>query len=100
MSAKTDGERLERVETSLENLEKLVTEQARTLKEIRDNQMINSANSASKEYVDTRISSVEIKIESSKRKTSFQTWVTGTLSAVLGGILSLLVAFFIANIGK
>ena len=99
-STKTDGERLERVETNLETIAKLVGEQGGTLKEIRDAQILASATTASKEYVDTKISTVELKVESSKRKTSVQTWVTGTLSAVFGAILSLLLAYFMTTVGR
>lgn len=100
MSAKTDGERLERVEASLENLEKLVSSQEVTLKEIRDNQLLATGSSASKEYVDAKISAVEVTIENSRRRSTLLNWVIGGLSLIFGGTLSLLLAFFIANVGK
>lgn len=92
------------MEANLETLSTLVAEQGKTLKEIRDAQLMNTATNASKEYVDTKVTSLEasfeVKLESAKRRTALQNWVTGSLSAVFGAVLALLVAFFISNIGK
>ena len=100
MSVKTDGERLERVEATLENLEKLVASQEITLKQIRDNQLLATGSSASKEYVDAKISTVEMKIETSKRRSALLNWIIGGLGLIFGSAISLLLAFFISNIGK
>lgn len=43
---------------------------------------------------------MELKIERAKKRTSLQTWVTGSLSALFGAILMYLITFFITHIGK
>lgn len=104
MATKTDGERLERVEANLETLTKLVETQGKILVEIKENQLVTQATTASKDYVDTKVLNAQTaftaEISAQKRKNALQVWVTGSLSAVFGAVLSLLVAFFIANISK
>lgn len=111
MTNKTDGERLERVEANLETLTKLVEGQTKaqetmnkTLQEIKEAQIVSATNNASKEYVDTKVHAVdmklETKLEAAKKRTSLQTWVTGSLSAVFGAVLSLLIAYFITTVGR
>lgn len=39
-------------------------------------------------------------IEKLKTRNTVQTWVTGTLSAILGSVLTFLVLYFITNISK
>lgn len=43
---------------------------------------------------------LEKDIESARRKSGFQVWVTGTLSAIFGVLLALLLGYFISNISK
>ena len=97
MANKTDGERLERVETNLENLNKLVEAQSVTLNEIKDAQILALATNASKEYVDNKIASVELKLENTKRKTAFQTTLTGVLSAAFGVVMTILIQSYLTK---
>lgn len=42
---------------------------------------------------------LELKIDKLKQRSAFQVWVTGSLSAILGSILTFLVVFFLNNAG-
>lgn len=41
---------------------------------------------------------LEIKINSLRQHSNFQTWITGSLSAVLGSVLTFLVVYFLNNV--
>lgn len=101
-AAKTDGERLERVETNIETLTGLVQELTKTVRAIRDDQLVSSATSASKDYVDTKIeatkAAIALDVAAAKRKNTLLVWITGSLSALFGVVLTLLVSFFFNNI--
>ena len=47
-----------------------------------------------------QIQELELSIIETKKRHSLSVWITGTLSAVFGVILTLLVTYFITNIGK
>lgn len=96
---KTDGERLERMEANLETLTKLVEAQGEAQKEtnallqdMKLHQAKQSGTLATIQYVDSKVDSV-------KKSTTTQRWVQNTLSAILGVVLSLLVAYFITHVG-
>lgn len=42
---------------------------------------------------------LENLINTQKQKSSFQTWITGSLSAVLGTVLTFLVIYFLQHLG-
>lgn len=41
---------------------------------------------------------LEIKLDTLRQRSNFQTWITGSLSAVLGSVLTFLVVYFLNNI--
>lgn len=43
---------------------------------------------------------LELKIDRLKQRSALQVWVTGSLSAILGSVLTFLVVFFLNNAGK
>lgn len=83
MTNLTDGERLVAVETKLD----IVLE---TLKKLDEKTESFSTNLVPRTEYEEAIAKLETQIELAKKKTSMQTWVTGTLSAVLGIILTLI----------
>ena len=43
---------------------------------------------------------LELSISRLKQRSALQVWITGTLSAVVGAILTFLVVFFLNNVGR
>lgn len=43
---------------------------------------------------------LELKIDKLKQRSALQVWLTGSLSAILGSVLTFLVIFFLNNMGK
>lgn len=72
-----------------------------TLQEMRDTQKVHEATLATTTYVDEKITDarerMDIKIESAKRRTRVQTWLTGTLSASFGALLAYLINFWLTH---
>jgi hypothetical protein len=106
-NTKTNGERLATMEANLENVVKNQVAQGKTqdkildaIQEIKENAIVTAATSASKEYVDTKVADIEIKVEGAKKRTSTQARVTATLSAIIGAVISLLIAYFITTVGR
>lgn len=89
MSNLTDGERLMRLETLQETTLAEIKEMRREIKHMGEN------------YVQKRTLEAEINLINKKiDKVDKRRWVQNTLSAVLGATLSLLIAYFIANMGR
>lgn len=40
---------------------------------------------------------LELKLDKMKQKSSFQTWLTGTLSAGMGVLMTFLISFYLSN---
>jgi hypothetical protein len=106
-NTKTNGERLATMEANLENVLKTQVAQGKTqekilgaLQEIKENAIITAATSASKDYVDTKVDAIELRVDGAKKRTATQAWVTGTLSAIIGAVISLLIAYFITTVGR
>lgn len=84
----TELERLVAVETKLD----IVIDQQKKLVDKFDELVTSYVHR--NEYEETT-RQLEKKIEDTKRKNAFQTWITGTLSAILGAILAILIkAYF------
>lgn len=88
MEKLTDGERLMKVETQLEAV----------IKGIED---IKSENKEFREKLEPLLPTYATKdeIEILKKKNSLQVWLTGTLSAAFGSILTFLIIYFVSNVG-
>lgn len=43
---------------------------------------------------------LELKIDKLKQRSALQVWITGSLSAVLGSVLTFLVVYFLNNVAK
>lgn len=98
MTTKTDGERLERVETNLENLTTLVKETNENVKSIQLAQQEARVSNVTRVEMESALTMVRSEVKESRRKNSLQVWLTGSLSALFGSVLTLLIAFFISNI--
>lgn len=99
-STKTDGERLERVEANLENLTQIVTAMSNDVKTIITEQNNARLSNVTRPELASEIAAIRIELESAKKKSAVQTWVTGSLSALFGVLLTLLLTFFFTNIEK
>lgn len=53
-----------------------------------------------KEEHEKQLGDLKKEIEAAKRKSSLQVWITATLSAAFGVLLTLLLGYFVANISK
>lgn len=98
MTAKTDGERLERVETNLENLTALVKETNDNVKAIQSVQQEAKLNNVTRIEMEAALTLVRTEMRESKRKNSLQIWITSSLAALFGVILTLLVSYVVNDL--
>jgi len=107
----TDGERLVKLEVKVENIEKLVTGIDSKLDSILKEQGDARLNNVTRGELDSELKRLEqaattgmkdlgLAVEASKRRNAIQVFITGSLAALFGSILTLLVVFFIDNIGR
>lgn len=47
-----------------------------------------------------KIKELDRELANTKKKNSLQVWVTGSMSAIFGSILTFLLMFFLTNVGK
>ena len=98
MPNKTDGERLERVETNLENLTTLVRETNDNVKAIQAAQQDAKLNNVTRIEMEAALGLVRNEMGETKRRAAMQVWITGSLSAAFGALLSFLIYFWLTNI--
>lgn len=99
MTNKTELERLVAVETNLDNLIKAVDRNTQDTKQafekINTKLEAMSQNYVNRADYDKDKEELKSEIEAAKRKSGLQVWLTGTLSAVFGVVMTILVqAFF------
>lgn len=85
----TDGERLVKLETKMDTV--LNNQETQTSK-------FDELNKKLIELLPTYATKEDL--EGLKRKSSLQVWITGSLSAILGSIMTFLVMFFVTTISK
>lgn len=85
--------------TNGERLVKLETQVGEILNGIND---IKSENKEFREKLEPLLPTYATKaeIEVLKKKNTLQVWLTGSLSAGFGSILTFLIIYFVSNIGK
>lgn len=102
MTQKIMEERMQRMETLFDGMRDDVSEMKNMMKEVHETQIRELALSASKSYVDQEVKKAkedfEFKMSTEKRRGRLQNWLTGTLSAMSGVILTFLVTFWLNNI--
>lgn len=98
MTNKTDGERLERVETNLENLTALVRETNDNVKAIQTAQQEAKLNNVTRHEHEASLAILRTEMRESKRKSALQVWLTGSLSALFGVVLTLLLTYVVTDI--
>lgn len=89
MTKLTDGERLVALETKMDTV--LDNQKTQTGK-------FDDLNNKLEALLPTYATREEV--EKLKQRNTLQVWITGSLSAVFGSILTFLVMFFVTNIGK
>jgi len=99
-NTKTDGERLVKLEVKVENIEKLVTGMDSKLDNIIKEQSDVRANNVTRGELDAEIKRLEEAVEGSKKRSATQIFITGSLAALFGSILTLLLSYFIQTIGR
>ena len=99
-NTKTDGERLVKLEVKVENIEKLVTGMDSKLDNIIKEQSDVRVNNVTRGELDAEIKRLEQAVEGSKKRSATQIFITGSLAALFGSILTLLLSYFIQTIGR
>ena len=99
-NTKTDGERLVKLEVKVENIEKLVTGMDSKLDNIIKEQSDARMNNVTRAELDSEIKRLEEAVEGSKKRSATQIFITGSLAALFGSILTLLLSYFIQTIGR
>jgi len=99
-NAKTDGERLVKLEVKVENIEKLVTGMDSKLDDIIKEQNDARMNNVTRGELDAEIKRLEEAVEGTKKRSATQIFITGSLAALFGSILTLLLSYFIQTIGR
>jgi len=99
-NTKTDGERLVKLEVKVENIEKLVTGMDSKLDSILKEQSDVRVNNVTRTELDSELKVLRVMFEASKKRNSTQIFITGSLAALFGSILTLLLSYFIQTIGR
>ena len=99
-NTKTDGERLVKLEVKVENIEKLVTGMDSKLDNIIKEQSDVRVNNVTRGELDAEIKRLEQAVEGTRKRSATQIFITGSLAALFGSILTLLLSYFIQTIGR
>jgi len=99
-NTKTDGERLVKLEVKVENIEKLVTGMDSKLDNIIKEQNDARMNNVTRGELDAELKRLEEAVEGTKKRSATQIFITGSLAALFGSILTLLLSYFIQTIGR
>ena len=99
-NTKTDGERLVKLEVKVENIEKLVTGMDSKLDDILKEQSDVRVNNVTRGELDAEIKRLEQAVEGTKKRSATQIFITGSLAALFGSILTLLLSYFIQTVGR
>jgi len=99
-NTKTDGERLVKLEVKVENIEKLVTGIDGKLDSILKEQSDVRVNNVTRAELDNEIKVLKLLFDESRKRNSTQVFITGSLAALFGSILTLLLSYFIQTIGR
>ena len=99
-NTKTDGERLVKLEVKVENIEKLVTGMDSKLDNIIKEQSDVRMNNVTRGELDTELKRLEEAVEGTKKRSATQIFITGSLAALFGSILTLLLSYFIQTVGR
>lgn len=108
MGTITNAERIMRLETNLTNLDRKVDDGFsrldNSLKEISTQIQLALPTLVTHDLMTSKVQELEekilelkIELEKEKKANNLQTWVTGTLSAVFGVVLALLVQHYITS---
>ena len=99
-NTKTDGERLVKLEVKVENIEKLVTGMDSKLDDILKEQSDVRVNNVTRGELDAELKRLEEAVEGTKKRSATQIFITGSLAALFGSILTLLLSYFIQTVGR
>jgi len=99
-NTKTDGERLVKLEVKVENIEKLVTGMDSKLDNIIKEQSDVRMNNVTRGELDAELKRLEEAVEGTKKRSATQIFITGSLAALFGSILTLLLSYFIQTVGR
>ena len=99
-NTKTDGERLVRLETKVENIDKMVLGMDGKLDNILKEQNNVRLQNVTRTELESELKRIESAIESTKKRHGLTLWIGSALASVFSIVLTLLVTYFINNIGK
>lgn len=107
----TDGERLVKVETKLESVEKVVLKMDAKLDDILKEQNNIRLQNVTRAELETEIrrleesgitnsQKIEAAIAETKKRHTVTVWVSSILAIIFSSLVTLLLAYFIQNIGR
>ena len=89
-----------KLEVKVENIEKLVTGMDSKLDSILKEQSDVRVNHVTRTELDSELKVLRAMFEASQKRNSTQVFITGSLAALFGSILTLLLSYFIQTIGR
>ena len=89
-----------KLEVKVENIEKLVTGMDSKLDNIIKEQSDVRMNNVTRGELDAELKRLEEAVEGTKKRSATQIFITGSLAALFGSILTLLLSYFIQTVGR
>lgn len=89
-----------KLEVKVENIESLVKKMDGKLDDILKEQGNVRLQNVTRTELEAELEALRIDIKDSKKKNAFQVFITGSLAALFGSILTLLISYFIQTIGR
>ena len=89
-----------KLEVKVENIQKLVTGMDGKLDNIIKEQNDARMNNVTRGELDAELKQLEEAVEVTKKRSATQIFITGSLAALFGSILTLLLSYFIQTVGR
>lgn len=89
-----------KIETNLENLEKIVISMDNKIDTILKEQENVRLQNVTRAELETELKRIETAIEGTKRRHTVTVWITSALATIISIVMTLLVTYFISNVGR
>ncbi len=89
-----------RLETKVDGLEAVMLRAEGKLDNILQEQNNARLQTVTRKELEIELEALRIDIKDTKKKNAFQVFITGSLAALFGSILTLLISYFIQTIGR
>lgn len=97
MTRLSEGERLVAVETKLTSVESTVNKIDQKLDVLLPTFVTQTQIAEFKEEFDKKVLELKTDLVNAKRRSALQTWLTGTLSAIFGAVMAILIQGYFTN---